>query len=167
MHTFRQPFAKYSTMPYTTELTEDCMGVVHTGSGVVTGEEILRGSQLLAQLVQNTENFHYEFVDLCEATGIEITQENLQEIATLDRMTAFFRPHAVVVVVAPNEQLFAVAKQWEHLVRNLGWNTHIARSRSEAHSWLGENFDPQAVETTARRNAPGFRNATARRLGFD
>jgi hypothetical protein len=154
-------------MPYTTELTEDCMGVVHTGTGVVTGEEILRGSQLLSQLVQNTENFHYEFVDLCEATGIEITQEDLQEIATLDRMTAYFRPHAVVVVVAPNEQLFSVAKQWERLVRNLGWTIHIARSRREAHSWLGENFDPEAVETPTQRNVPRFGNATAERLGFD
>ncbi len=31
-------------MPYETELTEDFMGVVHHGSGVVTGEEMQRGS---------------------------------------------------------------------------------------------------------------------------
>ena len=137
-------------MPYTTELTEDYMGVVHTGTGVVTGEEILRGSRTVAQLVENTENFHYEFVDLSEATGIEITEQHLQEIVTLDRMTAYFRPHAVVVIVAPDERLFAVAKQWESLVQGLGWNTHIARSRSEAKSWLRENFDPRAGQMATR-----------------
>jgi hypothetical protein len=137
-------------MPYATELTEDYMGVVHTGTGVVTGEEILRGSQTVAQLVENTENFHYEFVDLSGATGIEITEQHLQEIVTLDRMTAYFRPHAVVVIVAPDEHLFAVAKQWESLVQDLGWKTHIARARSEAKSWLRENFDPHATEMAMR-----------------
>ena len=129
-------------MPYETELTDDCMGVVHRGSGMVTGEEILRGSLALSQLVQNTENFHYEFVDLSEAMGIQITNLQLQQIATLDRMTAFFRPHAIVVVVAPDERVFAVAKKWENQVQSLGWNTHISRSRTEAKKWLKENFDP-------------------------
>lgn len=137
-------------MPYRTELTEDCMGVIHIGSGVVTGDEILRGSEAVSQLVQNTENFHYEFVDLSEATGIKITDWQLREIATVDRMTAFFRPHAVVVIVAPDERLFAVAKQWESRVQGLGWNTHISHSRSEAKNWLAENFDPHLGEMAMR-----------------
>ena len=137
-------------MPYETELTDDCMGVVHRGRGMVTGEEILRGSLALSHLVENTENFHYEFVDLSEATGLRITERDLKEIATLDRMTAFFRPHAVVVVVAPDERLFAVAQRWENLVRDLGWNTHLSRSRSEARLWLEENFDPRATELAGR-----------------
>jgi hypothetical protein len=141
-------------MPYRTELTEDYMGVVHIGSGVVNGEEILRGSQAVAQLVENTENFHYEFVDLSEATGIQITQQHLQEIAMLDRTTAYFRPHAIVVIVAPDERLFAVAKQWESMVQDLGWKTHISRARSEARSWLRENFDPEATQLATRGEHP-------------
>ena len=137
-------------MPYRTDLTEDYMGVVHIGTGIVTGEEILRGSQAVAQLVEITENFHYEFVDLSGATGIEMTEQHLQEIATLDRMTAYFRPHAVVVIVAPDERVYAVAKQWENMVQTLGWKTYISRSRSEARSWLRENFDPRATELAAR-----------------
>lgn len=136
-------------MPYETELTDDFMGVVHRGSGLVTGEEILRGSLAVSQLVQNTENFHYEFVDLSEATGIQISEDHLQQIVTLDRMTAFFRPHAVVVVVAPDEGVFAIASQWENRVQSLGWNTHVSRSRTEARAWLKENFDPAATELTA------------------
>ncbi len=133
-------------MPYETELTDDCMGVVHRGSGMVTGAEILRGSLAVSQLVQNTENFHYEFVDLSEATGIQITDFQLKQITTVDRMTAFFRPRATVVVVAPDERLFSIAKQWESRVQGLGWNTHVSRSRTEAKNWLKENFDPRATE---------------------
>lgn len=141
-------------MAYETELTDDCMGVVHTGRGVVTGAEILRGSVAVSQLVQNTENFHYEFVDLSEAMGISISESQLQELATIDRMTAYFRPHAVVVVVAPDDRLFAVAQRWESLVRSVGWNIHVSRSRTEGKSWLKENFDPLAAELTAHGQHP-------------
>lgn len=133
-------------MPYLTELTEDYMGVIHTGTGVVTGEEVLRGCQSVSQLVENTENFHYKFVDLAEATGIEMTEEDLQEIVAVDRMMAYFRPHATVVIVAPDERLFAVAKQWENLVGDLGWATHVSRERSEALAWLQENYPAEPVK---------------------
>ena len=76
-------------MPYETELTDDCMGVVHRGSGMVTGEEILRGSLAVSQLVQNTENFHYEFVDLSEATEFKFT-DRTEADHRRDRMTRFF-----------------------------------------------------------------------------
>ncbi len=141
-------------MPYKTELTEDCMGVVHTGSGVVTGAELLRGSRAVAQLVQNTENFHYEFVDLSEATWVEISSIELEQIAALDRMVACFRPNAVVVIVSPDEGLFALAKEWENLILDLGWKTHISRVRSEARSWLRENFGPEASQIAPREEHP-------------
>ncbi|MDQ3199712.1 MAG: hypothetical protein M3Q46_11120 [Verrucomicrobiota bacterium] len=139
-------------MGYTTELTKDCMGVVHVGTGVVTGEEILRGSRAVAQLVQNTENFHYEFVDLSRATSVEISPQHLAAIAESDRLAAFFRPHAVVAIVAPNAAIFAIAKQWEAMVETLGWATHISRDRTEAVQWLSENFRPRPPEVLAQES---------------
>ncbi len=131
-------------MPYTTNLTPDYMGVVHLGTGVVTGEELLRGSQAVAQLVQNTENFHFEFVDLSDATEVEISPEELQKIAATDDRAAHFRPNATVIIVAPNDAIYALAKQWEEMVHHIGWTTYIARDRKVALQWLADNFKPPA-----------------------
>ncbi len=133
-------------MPYTTELTQDYMGIVHMGTGVVTGEDVLAGSRAVAQLVQNTANFHYELVDFSGATEVRISPAHLQAIAEQDRFAAFFRPHAMVVIVAPTEELLAVARQWEALVENLGWSIHIARDRTAAVQWLAKNFRPEAID---------------------
>ncbi|MEO8440038.1 MAG: hypothetical protein ABI540_07430 [Spartobacteria bacterium] len=137
-------------MPYTTELTEDYMGVLHSGTGVVTGEEILRGSQALAQLVENTENFHYEFVDLSAASDVQISPEHLRAIFEQDQFAAFFRPHEVVVIVAPNDRVMEVARQWEEMVQHLGWTIHIARERAAGWEWLRENFRTQPDENLLR-----------------
>ncbi len=125
-------------MAYTTELTQDCLGIWHTGSGIVTGAELLAASVAGRQLVQNTENFQYEFADFSAVTAVEIEPEELKKIVEEDRLAALRRPHAIVVIVAPSEETHELARRWENQVRDLGWTIHISRDRSEAVQWLRE-----------------------------
>ncbi len=127
-------------MPYQTELTDDCRGIVHVGKGRVAGADLVEAAANSRRLVQNTENFYYEFVDLTEVTELEMSEEELDEIVAEDHLAAVFRPEAVVVMVVPRDELFALAEKWERRVKDLGWNTHIARERSEALRWLRENY---------------------------
>jgi hypothetical protein len=127
-------------MPYTTELTEDCVGIVHVGTGDVTGEDLLGGARMASQLVQNTENFQFEFVDLSDVTEIRITEEQLEEIAREDHIAAIYRPHAIIVIVAPADAVFAVARRWEQKVQDLSWRVLVARARREALTWLREQL---------------------------
>lgn len=126
-------------MAYKTQLSDDCLGILRIGSGVVTGRELAAASVAATQLVQNTENFEYEFVDLSEVTEVRVTREELAQIVTQDRIIARFRPHAIVVIVAPQDQTLTMAREWEESVSDLGWSTHICRSRSEGLNWLREN----------------------------
>ena len=117
------------------------------GAGWSPGIEILRGSLAVSQLVQNTENFHYEFVDLSEATGIPISEKQLKEIATHrpdDRLFSTARGRGRRRAGrTPFRRRPALGETWSGI---LGWNTHLSRSRSEAKRWLEENFDPLATE---------------------
>ena len=130
-------------MPLTTETTNDCQGIIHNASGTVTGEELVAASHAALQLVQNTQNFQYEFVDLTYATGMrDLGDAHLDQIVAQDRLAATYRPDAVIIIVAPRDDLYAVGEAWEERVRGLGWNTHISRDRNEALDWLGENYPP-------------------------
>lgn len=132
-------------MPYTTELSDDYMGIHHVGSGLVTGAEILEACRAATQLIQNTENFHYEFLDFSDVTELKISEDELGKIIAQDFYAAIFRPDAVVVMVAPREDLFEIAKEWERRVQGIGWLTHIARERTEAKRWLQEHYPNPAV----------------------
>ena len=126
-------------MAFLTELTEDYTGIIHVGTGVVTGGEILEGCKSDRALVQVTENFHYKLVDLSAVTELRITEKELRDIVEEDRVIAAFRPGAAVVIVAPNDRIRTMAQHWEILVEELGWSTHISRTRAEASKWLIEN----------------------------
>jgi hypothetical protein len=137
----RRPLTR---MPLITETTKDCQGILHVGTGTVTGEEFVRASYAALLLFQNTQNFQYEFVDLSNATGLQIAEEHLAQITAQDRVIATFRPNAVVVVVAPGDEFYQLGKDWECAVQELGWNTHISRERSEALAWLHKNLPARA-----------------------
>ena len=63
------------------------------GTGTVTGDELVEASRRALQLVQNTQNFDYEIVDLTSATGLEkFGDEHLEQITAQDRLAAVFRP---------------------------------------------------------------------------
>lgn len=131
-------------MSYTTELTDDYMGITHAGGGIVTGADLIKASRLAAQLVENTENFHFELIDFSDVDELRVTEAELEQIVLQDRYAAIFRPDATVVMVAPRADLFAIAEKWQRRVEGIGWKTHVARSRSEAKAWLQENC-PQSA----------------------
>ena len=128
-------------MPLVTETTEDCRGILQVGSGLITGDEFVQASYNALLLFQNTRNFRYEFVDLTNATDVEFAEKHLAQITVHDRVIAKARPDAFVVVLAPREEFYQVAKQWERAVQPLGLKTHIARERSEALTRVQQHLD--------------------------
>lgn len=140
-------------MPYTTELTEDYMGIVHTGTGVVRGEDLIEACKGTTTLLQNTENFHYEFIDFTDTTELQIAPEALEQIVAQDRFAALFRPDAVVVIVAPDDKIFQTVQEWDRRVQDIGWKTYIARSRAPALEWLRENYPTPPAPAEAESGA--------------
>lgn len=128
--------SEQKVMPYTTELTEDCLGIVHIGRGVLTSDELLQGTVVARQLVQNTENFNYELLDLSRVTELRIDPEDLGKIVVQDQIAAEERPHATIVIIAPLDDAYEMARRWEEMVSDLDWIIHISRDRIEALHWL-------------------------------
>lgn len=141
-------------MPYTTELTKDCLGIEHVGRGIVTGYDLLAASITARQLVQNTENFNYELIDFSAVTEMQMQPDSVDRIVAQDRMAAKVRPHAVIVIIAPHDHSYAVAGEWERKVRDLGWTIHISRDRAEALRWLDKHRDLARQELEAAKQKP-------------
>ena len=127
-------------MPYDTQLTDDYMGTIHVGSGVVTGAEIVEGCKSVAVLVQSTANFHYKLVDLSHATEVRISPAEFEEILEQDRLIAQQRPHDAVAIVVPNDEIRALAETWRGEAEKLGWSIEILPSREEAMAWIEEKM---------------------------
>ncbi|MGI8431463.1 MAG: hypothetical protein ACR2MW_04120 [Chthoniobacterales bacterium] len=141
-------FQQVFDMSYTTELTEDCMGIVHVGTGVVRGQDLIEACKSTLALLQATENFHYEFIDFSDTTELCITPVDFEQIIAQDHFAALLRPEAVVVIVAPDDEIFQTVQEWDRRVQDIGWKTHLSRSRAPALKWLRENY-PKPADSVA------------------
>ncbi|MGI9086554.1 MAG: hypothetical protein ACR2HH_02250 [Chthoniobacterales bacterium] len=139
-------------MSYSTELTEDCLGIEHVGSGLVTGADLLAASVTARRLVENTENFNYELVDFSEVTALRVSPEELERIVAQDKIAAESRPRAMVVIIAPSAQTFQLATAWEEQVRELGWTIHIARERDEGMQWLEDHREQARTDLLTEKD---------------
>jgi hypothetical protein len=129
-------------MPYTTDFIDDMTGVLHVGSGVVLGIEVLAGTIEVHRDAERARRLAYSLVDLTEALELRITPEELRQIAIEDHRNAAVIPRLIVAIVAPRDHPFGMARMWEAFVEDINWRTGVFRTRSEARDWLRDQLSP-------------------------
>jgi hypothetical protein len=129
-------------MPYTTELIDGGRGVLHVGTGVLTGAEILAGARAAHSAPGRVGKFTHGLTDLSGVTELRLTAEEVRRISEENRITARIAvPGAPVAIVATSELVFGMARMWEVHVEDTGWTTRVFRSRAEAEAWLRGRLD--------------------------
>lgn len=123
-------------MSYTTEFIDDGRGVLHVGTGVVHGDEILAGSIEEHRVEARTRALRFGLVELTDVSELRITSEEVRAIAAECYVTARLAPHVAVAIIAPRDAVYGMARMWEILVEGTGWDIRIVRLRDEALDWL-------------------------------
>jgi len=81
----------------------------------------------------------YTFFDFNGATGVDITATEIRGAADLSVIASRYQSDGrVVAIYAKSDLTFALARMWQILVGETGWETHVFRDRSEAVKWVCE-----------------------------
>jgi hypothetical protein len=123
-------------MPYTSELIDDGRGMHHVGRGVLSGAEILAGAIADHEPPGRAARLTHGFVDLTDVTQLQLSPDDIRHIVSENRVTASQAKKIIVVVVAPLDHPFGMARMWEALAHETGWTTRVFRARAEALEWL-------------------------------
>jgi hypothetical protein len=123
-------------VPGTIEFVEDGRGLVFSGSGVLTGQEILEAKEALAADEVPLRTVKFALVLLVDVTAVDVTVGDLRAAAIVDRRLGQMMPNAAVAIVAPRDHDFGIARMWEAIADVPEWTTYVFRSREEADAWL-------------------------------
>jgi hypothetical protein len=127
-------------MGYTTEFIDDGRGMIHTGEGVLTGEDLIAGSMRLRAEMKRGGRVEYAMSDLSAVTEMRATPDDLRQLAEAQLVTAQILPKALAAVVAPHDHVFGMARMWEAYADATGWETRVFRDRASADRWLEEQI---------------------------
>jgi hypothetical protein len=126
-------------MPLKVEYLDERRGVLAEASGELTGDELLTGMDDVNSLDLADRPILYTFFDFNGVTSVNISTTQIRAAADLAiRGSRYQSVGRVVAIYAKNDLHFALARMWEVLVNQTGWETYVFRERSDALAWIGE-----------------------------
>ncbi len=127
-------------MPFIRETVEDGRGLVFTGSGRLSGAEIIEAKRALLTESPGLPPIRFTLVTLVEVTSLAITPDEVRELVGIDLELARWSPGMVVAIVAPRDLDFGMSRMWQALAEDTGWATGVFRSLPQAEAWLQERL---------------------------
>lgn len=113
--------------------TED-NGVVIQLSGDITGAEIISAKASFKN------NFDYYLYDFTNVEHIEISADEVADIAVQDIKLAQQTSNMQIVIVAGSDLIFGLGRMWQILVEDSPLKAGVFRSLDQANNWISENI---------------------------
>jgi len=127
-------------MPIEIRYLDDGIGVLFIGEGLVTGEDIISANRQIFSSEENMLKNKYGLLDLSKVTQYEVSNSEVEIIASQDENASEYISDAVVAVVAKDELVFGLSRMWEMIVESpsLQWETNVFKAREDAEAWIKE-----------------------------
>jgi hypothetical protein len=124
-------------MPISIQFTQDALGIVVVGTGLVSVAEVLDAYE--AYLRDHRAEFaaaRYLFADYAEMKSGGLVISDVKRLAAFCIDASRTNRRLIVAVCAPSDLIYAASRMWAALVRVAGWKTHVSRDRASALSYI-------------------------------
>lgn len=126
-------------MPIECTYTENGEGARPVAAAALTGGEILA---TLREIYSKSRlpGLRYQIWDLTRVEQMDMTTEEVHEMAELDRRAAAVNPNMYVAVAASQSLPFGLARMWEAYVVEDPLHTHVCSTTDEAEAWIAQHL---------------------------
>ena len=125
-------------MPIEMKYVDDAIGVLYIAKGTLTGEDIIKADKKQLSNIDSLKKKKYFLGDFSGADAVEISTEELEQIAELGKEMKSIAGNNVIAMVADPDLMSGLNKMWKVIVDIEGyeWHTNIFRKRDAAEIWL-------------------------------
>lgn len=111
-------------------------GAIMVCSGRLKGSEFISASREIFARDSVAEPLLYILMDGDEASSVDVTADDIRDIAEIDVEASRTLPNVLVAVFAQDALAFGLARIWQAYVSESGWTAAIFRNRASAVAWL-------------------------------
>ena len=126
-------------MALSVKYLDEGLGVVAEASGNLTGSELLTAVTEVNSGNLAEKPVLYTFFDFNGVMAVSISTDHIRAAAYLAiKGSRDQSARRVIAIYAQDDLPFALARMWQILVNETGWETYVFRTRPEATKWLQE-----------------------------
>ena len=124
-------------MPVDVTFCPDGIGVVWTSRGKLSARDLLDADDVIAADPERLERLRYLLVDHTHAEGMDVSADDIRSLAGRGLRSNQIVERAWIAIAAPDLIMYGMTRMWE-IVSRASFESHVARSREEAVTWLRE-----------------------------
>jgi hypothetical protein len=137
-------------MPIEVEVLQDGTGLLLICRGNISGKEKIEIMDRLLASPESVKRLRYIVIDQADAV-LDLSTQDLRILAVQGKCLAKLTPARVVVaIIAPRAVDYGMARMWQVLVEETGWETRVFRSFDDADSWLRQRIGAWAEVSSPR-----------------
>ena len=111
-------------------------GVLIHAAGLLTGEELINHKNALYTESNNRKQIGFQLCDFSNVEKVEITAEEVNHLAELDKQACFENPDMLIAIVAGSDLMYGLGRMWQTLVDDSSFEAGVFRSLDEANIWI-------------------------------
>ena len=124
-------------MPIDIEGRQDGAGVIYYCHGDMTFDDLFQAGMGFLASPEEIKKWRYSIVDLTSVAAMHLSSDDIRSVVDQNkRIAALAHPGVLVAVAAPKDLGYGLARMWEILLEQIGWETMTFRSRPEADTWI-------------------------------
>jgi hypothetical protein len=135
-------------VPYITQPLGGTSILIRTGSGVITGAEILAEAREVDDRVPPGTVTHV-LIDFSAVVAMHVSADEIQILATVHDHAKAFAPPVMVAVAAPPGMMFGMARMYASLANRDDWHVEVFPTIEEARAWIIACHDMRVSRTGA------------------
>ncbi len=130
-------------MPVKHDVTSDG-GILHEGLGILTGAECLDALRATYSSDETIRAIRYRLVDLTAVERVEISENEVIQIATIDSDAVRINPDMIIAAVAPADVVFGMVRMWQAYLMEPAPKFEVFRSMEPCREWLSATLRDHA-----------------------
>jgi hypothetical protein len=124
-------------MPISIEGRQDGAGVIYYCHGDMTIDDFFQAGIGFLAYPEEIKKWRYAIIDLTSVGNMKINSDDIRTVVEQNkRIAAIAPPGAILAVASPKDLGYGLARMWEVLMEQIGWETMTFRTRSEAEAWV-------------------------------
>lgn len=128
-------------MPIEIEGRQNGVGVIYHCRGAVTIDHFFQAGLGFLAYPEEIQKWRYCIIDLTSVESMDITTGDIRAVVEQNkRIAAIAVLGPLLAVASPRDLGYGLARMWEALMDQVGWETMTFRSRSEANAWISQRL---------------------------
>lgn len=123
-------------MPVENKYTDDGLGFILIGQGIVTGQEILDAIAIRFSSEDKIKKYLYGLADYTGVQEFRVANNEIDVIAQKDIEAARINPDFIFALAASDDLIFGLGRMFEVFVEKSGWAIKVCRTLDEAALWI-------------------------------